>query len=105
MAYTNELRELIKRVEATRPKRLEMARRGENYPALSLQERADVLNKYHPDYKKEGRRALKVGPNKGDVFQDEVASVLESRSMIRPESVRLSEPDYETDILIIGGGF
>ena len=104
MAYTNELRELIKRVEATRPKRLEMARRGENYPALSLQERADVLDKYHPDYKEEGRRALKVGPNKGDVFQDEVASVLESRSMIRPESVRLSEPDYETDILIIGGG-
>ncbi len=104
MAYTSELKELIKKVESTRPKRLEMAGRGENYPALSLKERDEVLNKYHPDYKKEGRRALRVGPNKGDVFQDEVASVLESRSMIRPESVDLSKPDYETDVLIVGGG-
>ena len=104
MAYTSELKELIKRVEATRPQRLEMAKRGENYPALSLEERAVVLGKFHPDYKEEGRRALKVGPNKGDVFQDEVASVLESKSMIRPENVNLSEPDYESDVLIIGGG-
>ncbi len=104
MAYTSELKELIKRVEATRPQRLERARRGENYPALNLKERAEVLGKFHPDYKKEGRRALKVGPNKGDVFQDEVASILESKSMIRPESVKLTEPDYETDVLIIGGG-
>lgn len=104
MAYTSELKELIKRVEATRPQRLEKARRGENYPALDLKERAEVLRKYHPDYKEEGRRSLKVGPNKGDVFQDEVASILESKSMIRPESVTLSEPDYETDVLILGGG-
>lgn len=104
MPYTSELKELIKRVEATRPERLEMARRGENYPALSLEERNEVLGKYHPDYKEEGRRALRVGPNKGDVFQDEVASVLESKSMIRPENVNLAEPDYESDILIVGGG-
>ncbi|MFC1840646.1 FAD-binding protein [Thermodesulfobacteriota bacterium] len=104
MAYTSELQELIKRVETTRPERLEMARRGENYPALNLKERDEVLNKYHPDYKEEGRRTLRVGPNKGDVFQDEVASVLESRSMIRPENVNLAEPDYESDVLIVGGG-
>lgn len=104
MSYTSELKELIKRVEATRPQRIEMAKRGENYPALSLEERAVVLGKFHPDYKEEGRRALKVGPNRGDVFQDEVASILESRSMIRPENVNFSEPDYEADVLIIGGG-
>ena len=104
MGYTPELRELIKRVEATRSKRLEMSRRNEHYPALSLEEREEVLNKFHPDYQKEGRRALKVGPNKGDLFQDEVADLLESRSMIRPENVDLSTIDYDTDVLIIGGG-
>ena len=104
MAYTDEFKKLIKQVEATRPKRVEMARQGKNYPALSLKERDEVLAKYHPDYKKDGRRELKVGPNKGDVFQDEVADILESRSMIRPERVDLSQPDYETDVLVIGGG-
>ena len=104
MGYTPKLKELIKQVEATRPQRLEMARRGENYPALSLEERKQVLDNYHPDYQQEGRRALKVGPNKGDLFQDEVADLLESRSMIRPENIDLSNLDYDTDVLIIGGG-
>jgi succinate dehydrogenase / fumarate reductase flavoprotein subunit/L-aspartate oxidase len=104
MSYTPELRELIKRVEETRPKRVEMARRNEHYPALSMEEREEVLNRYHPDYQKEGRRAVRVGPNKGDVFPEEVARMLESRSMVRPEKLDLSGVDYDTDILIIGGG-
>jgi succinate dehydrogenase / fumarate reductase flavoprotein subunit/L-aspartate oxidase len=104
MGFTPELKELIKQVEATRPERLEMARRNEHHPALSLEEREEVLNKYHPDYSKEGRREVKVGPNKGEVFQDEVADLLESRSMVRPENVDVSTIDYDTDILIIGGG-
>ncbi len=104
MGYTPELKELIKRVEATRPARIEMARRGENYPALSLEERRNVLNRYHPDYQQEGRRTIKVGPNKGDLFQDEVADLLESRSMLQAANVNLSDPDYDTDVLVVGGG-
>ena len=34
----------------------------------------------------------------------EVADMLESHSRIKPELFDLSSPDYETDILIIGGG-
>ena len=56
MAYTPELKELIKKVEATRPERVAMALRNEHYPVLSLEERERVLNKYHPDYQKEARR-------------------------------------------------
>ena len=104
MGYTPELQELIKKVEATRPERIEMARSGESYPALSLEDRKKVLSKYHPDYQEEGRRSVKVGPNKGDVFQNMVVNLLESRSMVRPEKVDLSNITYETDILIIGGG-
>ena len=104
MVYTPELKELIKKVEATRPERIAMARRNENYPALSMDERADVLGKFHPDYQESGKRAATVGPNKGDVYQEDVAMLLESRSMVRPEKVDLSKIDHETDVLVIGGG-
>ncbi len=104
MGYTPELKELIQKVEATRPERVERARRNEHYPALSLEEREKVLSKFHPDYQKEGRRPVKVGPNRGDVYQDEVADLLESKSVIRPEKVDLSKTDYATDVLVIGGG-
>jgi succinate dehydrogenase/fumarate reductase flavoprotein subunit len=104
MGYTPELKELIKRVEATRPARVEMARRGEHFPPLTMEEREEVLNRFHPDYQKEGRRAVRVGPNKGQTFPNEVARLLESKSMIRPKRLDLSKWDYETDVLIIGGG-
>ncbi len=104
MGYTPEMQELIKRVEATRPARVEMARRGENYPALSLEERAVVLEKYHPDYQKEGRRPVKVGADKGLVLPDEVATMLESVSLVRPDKIDLSNVDFEADILILGAG-
>jgi succinate dehydrogenase / fumarate reductase flavoprotein subunit/L-aspartate oxidase len=104
MAYTPELKELIKKVEATRPARVAMARRNENYPALSMAERADVLSKFHPDYQENGKRKVTVGPNKGDVYQEGVAKLLESKSMVRPDKVDLSKVDHETDVLVIGGG-
>ncbi len=104
MAYTPEMKELIKKVEATRPDRVAMAKNNEHYPALTLKEREEVLNKYHPDYQEDGKRKVKVGPNKGDVFQEEVAELLESQSIIKEDEADLSEPDYETDVLVIGGG-
>jgi len=104
MSYTPEMRELIKKVEATRPARVERARRNEHYPALNLKEREEVLNAYHPDCQKDGTRAVRVGANKGDVFQDQVADLLESISLVRPESVDFSKVDYEADVLVIGGG-
>ena len=104
MAYTPELQELIKKVEATRPARVAMARRNENFPALSMAERAEVLSQFHPDYQESGKRKVSVGPNKGDVYQEGVAKLLESRSMVRPEKVDLAKVDHETDVLVIGGG-
>ncbi|MBP8645864.1 MAG: FAD-binding protein [Syntrophobacteraceae bacterium] len=104
MGYTSEMKELIKRVEATRPMRVEQSRRGEHFPALSLEERAVVLSKFHPDYQQEGRRALRVGPDKGLVVPEEVARVMESRSLLRPDKVDLSRVDFDTDILIVGSG-
>lgn len=104
MPYTDEMKELIKKVEATRPQRIEMSRKNEHFPDLHLEEREKVLKMFHPDYMEEGRQAVKVGPNKGDVYPEEVVDFLESKSRIDPAKVDLSKADYETDVLVLGGG-
>jgi succinate dehydrogenase / fumarate reductase flavoprotein subunit/L-aspartate oxidase len=104
MSYTSEMKELIKKVEATRPQRIEKSRRNEHFPDLSLEEREQVLKKFHPDYMDEGRRAVKVGPNKGDVFPEEVVDLLESKTRIDIGRIDLEKVDFETDVLVIGGG-
>lgn len=102
--YSASLMELIKKVEATRPARVEQARKGEHFPSLTMDERQDRLGKYHPDFKEEGRRKVLVGPNKGNVLPEEVAGVLESKSRLDPSKIDLSKADYETDVLVIGAG-
>ncbi len=103
MPYTPELKELIKKVEATRAERVERKKRGEEVPFLSLDERKERL-KFHPDFKEEGRRELKVGPSKGYAIAHEIADLLEATSRVAPDKIDLSNPAYETDVLIIGGG-
>jgi len=95
----------LKKVDETRQKRLELERSGKNvFPPMTAEEREDVLNKFHPDYKPESRRKINVGPNKGESLTTEVADMLESHSRIDPQLFNLSKPDYETDILIVGAG-
>jgi succinate dehydrogenase/fumarate reductase flavoprotein subunit len=102
--YTPAMQELIKKVEATRPARVEKAKRGEHFPALTMEERQVWLKKYHPDYKNEGRRPVMVGPNKGQVLPEEVAGLLESRSRLNTKSIDLSKADYTVDLLVVGAG-
>ncbi len=105
MGYTPEMKELIKRVEATRRERVERTRRGEYFPAMTLEEREEVLSRFHPDYKDEGRRKVQVGPNKGDVYPEEFVEVLEAYPRIHPDDVDFSVlPVFPTDVLVIGGG-
>jgi len=103
MPYPPELKDLIKAVEKTRPERIARKKRGEEFPPMSLQEREEIL-RYHPDYREEGRRPLAAGPNKGYRVAHEFADILEARSRVAPDMVNLSAVDFETDILIIGGG-
>ena len=104
MPYTEELKNLIKVVEKTRPQRLARKKRGEEFPLMSLDEAEAILKKYHPDYKEEGRHELKVGPSKGYQIAQEFADLLEAWSRINPDKIDLSRVDIETDVLIIGGG-
>ena len=98
MTYTPEMLELIKVVEATRPRRIH-----ETFPAMSMEERDKVLNSFHPDFLKEHMRPLRVGVAKGSRMPNELADVVEGRPHIS-SSFDLSQPEFETDILIIGGG-
>ena len=104
MAYTRELTELIKKVEATRPARVERKRRGEEFPVLSLKEREERLKKYHPDFREGSRREIRVGPNKGYAISPEIVSLLEAWSRVNPDIIDLTKITYDTDVLIIGGG-
>jgi succinate dehydrogenase/fumarate reductase flavoprotein subunit len=103
--YPEYMHESLKLVDQTRQKRLEIEKSGKPvFPPMSAEERDEVLKKFHPDYKPDARRAVRVGPNKGEEITTEVADILESHSRIKPELFDLTKPDYETDILIIGGG-
>lgn len=95
----------LEKVAQTRAMRFELEKSGKAvFPPMSAKEREEVLNKFHPDYKPESRRKIPVGPNKGELLTTEVVDILESHSRIKPELFDLEHPDYETDILIIGGG-
>ena len=103
MPYPPQLEELIKVVEKTRPERVERKKAGTEVPFLSLDERKKRLD-YHPDFKEEGRRPLQVGPSKGYKIAHEMADLLEAHSRVNPDTIDLSNPDIDTDVLILGAG-
>ena len=77
MPYTPELKELIKKVEATRAERVERKQRGEEVPFLDLDQRKERLE-FHPDFKEEGRRPVAVGVSKGYKIAHEFADLVEA---------------------------
>lgn len=101
--YPESMRKSIELVEKTRDERLKHVM-AESYPLIPLDQRIDILRKYHPDYRMEMKRPVKVGPNKGDLMPNEVADLLEAHPLVSPKDVDLSKIDYDTDILIIGSG-
>ncbi len=104
MPYPDSLSELIKTVEKTRSDRIKFKEDGNEFPALSLEARHEVLHAFHPDVKEEGRREIKVGPNKGYRICHEMVDLIEAKSRVNPDDLDLSKTDYETDVLVIGGG-
>jgi succinate dehydrogenase / fumarate reductase flavoprotein subunit/L-aspartate oxidase len=103
MPYPESLKELIKTVEKTRPDRVARKKAGKEVPFMSLDERKKILD-FHPDFKEEGRREIKVGPSKGYRIAHEMVDVLEAHSRVDPDRIDLSRVEHETDVLVIGGG-
>ncbi|MGN1094059.1 MAG: FAD-dependent oxidoreductase [Candidatus Neoclostridium sp.] len=97
--FTEEQLASIKKVEATRAQRLK-----ELYPRMSAEEKDAVLKENHPDYIESAYENLKVGPNAGDKVLHELASLLQGKSRVLGKKIDLEHPDYEADVLVIGGG-
>ena len=97
--YPKELSKSIKAVEAARKKNI--AYQPER---MTAKEKDKLLTTYHPDYRKKEFAELKVGPNKGEKVPKELAAMLQAHSRITADMINLKKPDYDVDVLIIGGG-
>ena len=99
IGYSDEMRRSIEKVLATRPTRLK-----QTFPKLKPEEKKELLQKYHPDYKPGTTRKIRVGPNKGDSIVNELGDIIEAYSRINPDKIDISKANLQTDVLIIGGG-
>ena len=91
--------ESIKKVEATRAERMTTEPRR-----MTAEEKSELLQAYHPDYRPEGFKEIKIGPNKGQKAPVELADLLHSNSRLLGQQIDLSKIDYDVDVLVIGGG-
>jgi succinate dehydrogenase/fumarate reductase flavoprotein subunit len=99
MMYPAHMEESIRRLEATRDRRLK-----ETLSRLGSEEKTPLLQKHHPDYIAGKMRQLALGPNKGSNTPNELADLLEGNSRVDPDKIDLSKIDHDVDVLVIGGG-
>lgn len=97
--YTKEMLESVKKVEATRSERLHATLRR-----MEADEKDQLLQKFHPDYSTSGFSPIVMGPNKGQKAPTELVELLQANSRLYGKTVNLDNPDYDVDVLIIGGG-
>ena len=93
------MQESIKKVEAAREANMKLDPRR-----MTAEEKDILLKTYHPDYRQEQFTELKIGPNKGGKVPVELAELLQGKARISSTQVDLSKPDYDVDVLVIGGG-
>ncbi len=97
--YSEKFQKSIAAVEAARDKNIAL-----EPTRMTAQQKTDLLAAYHPDYKQDEFAELQIGPNKGDKVPKELAAILQAHSRITADSVDLENPDYDVDVLVIGGG-
>jgi succinate dehydrogenase / fumarate reductase flavoprotein subunit len=99
MAYPAMMMPSVQKANATRQARFQKA-----HPELTVEEKAKLLQDFHPDFNVKVKTPLRVGANEGDLAPMELAKLIEAPSRISPGEVNLDKPDYCTDILVIGTG-
>ena len=97
--YPDYMKESLERVEKTRSSRV-----GKALPEMNAEEKEKILREWHPDFKMDQKRELKIGPSKGMLMPHEVADNLEAHPIITPDQIDLDDIDYDVDVLIIGAG-
>jgi len=94
-----KMQESIAKVEAARAENIKLDPRR-----MTAEEKETLLATYHPDYKQDQFAVLQMGPNKGEKVPLELAALLQANSRIAGKDIDLSNPDYDVDVLVIGGG-
>ena len=97
--YNEQMMLSLKKVEANRAANTELQPRR-----MTADEKDELLRTYHPDYRVDQFSELVIGPTKGERVPHELAALLQAESRIRGVKLDLENPDYDTDVLIIGGG-
>ena len=73
---------------------------GSGAPRVDVDE---LLAEFHPDHRGDATATLRVGPNRGDVCQTEIAALLQANGLIDDADLAGSE-SLETDVVVVGGG-
>lgn len=97
--YGNELDEKAKIVAEKREENLKF-----EHARLTADEKDELLKKFHPDRIASQFTELKIGPNKGQKAPLELAAMLQAKPRFEPSQIDLNHVDYESDVLVIGGG-
>ena len=98
--YTDpKIQESIRLVEAHREENAKLDPRR-----MTAEEKDVLLRTFHPDYRENQFTTLRIGPSKGSKVPLELAALLEGKPRIQEKLPDLTNPDYDADVLIIGGG-
>jgi len=97
--YPEYMQGSLRLVEKTRPDRV-----GKALRAMNAEEKQEILRGWHPDYKMDQKRELKIGSSAGELMPHEGADTLEAHPVIRPVDIDLSNVAYDVDVLVIGAG-
>ncbi len=97
--YPEYMQGYLKLVETTRPDRV-----GKALRAMTADEKEQILRDWHPDYKMDQKRELKIGSSAGELMPHEVVNNLEAHPIISPGDIDLSNVTYDVDVLVIGAG-
>jgi succinate dehydrogenase/fumarate reductase flavoprotein subunit len=105
MAYPDYMKESIELVRKSRLERVEIDKKGIQNVMIPLtsEGREKVLSENHPDYMSDARQKIRIGTNQGEMLTTKVVEMLESHTIL-PRGFQLDPVDYETDVLVIGGG-
>ena len=99
MYQDKALQESIKKVEAARAENVKL-----NPRRMTAEEKDVLLKTFHPDYRDNQFTTLHIGANKGEKVPLELCALLEGQSRLAGRDIDLTKPDYEADVLFIGGG-
>lgn len=98
-SYPEIMQESLRKLEATRDFRVNQV-----MPRMTLAEREELLKEWHPDYRADSNREVRLGPNKGQRLSKKLVDLLEAKGIVDPAKVNLENPDYDLDVLVLGGG-